>query len=259
MEALVKKILPRSVKDKIKSVRRDRQLDAALTRLAEVPENQALFHEILVELGRAWGDDGFRAAGGYLEEVARRAVEAQGPVLEIGSGLTTLVLGTLLGRRNVPVWTLEHHEEYFHHTQARLIRCGLTNVQLTFAPLRDYGEFVWYDPPLDALPRDFSIVVADGPPGDVKGGRFGLLPVLRSNFASGVIILLDDAEREKEQAVLRTWASEYGLSHQLQARDGKAWAVCSFTEEASEVLTREQLHVSNMVETSQFVREENPL
>jgi hypothetical protein len=261
MAALVKKILPRSVKDKLKGIRRDRQLDAALRRLAAVPVNEAPSHEILVELGRAWGDDGFRAVGGYLEEVARRAAEAQGPVLEIGSGLTTLILGTLLGRRNVPVWTLEHHAEFFHQTEARLKHCGLTNVHLTFAPLRDYGEFFWYDPPLEALPKDFSLVVADGPPGDVKGGRFGLLPVLRSYFAPGVVILLDDAEREKEMAVLRKWSCEDGLSHQLQARDGKAWAICSFSKEASEVMTREHPQVSKIVpsETSQFAREENPL
>jgi len=42
-----------------------------------------------------------------------------------------------------------------------------------------------------------------------------------------VVILLDDAERAHEAAVLRKWASEFKLSHQLHARDGKAWAICS--------------------------------
>jgi hypothetical protein len=45
-----------------------------------------------------------------------------------------------------------------------------------------------------------------------------------------VIVLLDDAEREQEKAVLRKWESEYGLTHQSFARDGKAWAICSFSE-----------------------------
>lgn len=240
MPALVKKILPKSVKDKIKSVRSDRQLDAAVRRLTAVPLNELPSHDVLSELGRAWGNEGFRALGGYLEEVARRAAEARGPVLEIGSGLTTLVLGTLLRPRNIHVWTLEHHPEYFRQTEAKLMRYGLTNVHLILAPLRDYGEFSWYDPPLDALPNDFSLVVADGPPGDVKGGRFGLLPVLRSHFVPGVVILLDDAEREKEKAVLQRWANEYGLSHQSHTRHGKAWAICSLAEACPEVLDREQ-------------------
>ena len=231
MMALVKKILPRSFKHKIKSINQERRFAATIRRLGAVGQNETPTPDILAELGRAWGDDGYRAIGGYLEDVARWAAETQGPVLEIGSGLTTLVLATLAGRRDLAVWTLEHDLLYFRNTEAKLSRYGLTNVHLTLAPLRDYGDFCWYDPPLDELPRNFGLVVADGPPGDVKGGRFGLLPVLRSHLAPGAVILLDDAERVQERAVLRKWASEFGLSQQLHMRDGKAWATCSFSAE----------------------------
>ena len=228
MLPLVKKVVPGPIKDKIKNMNRERRLDAAMYRLASVPANEAPGLDVLTELAQAWGDDGFRAVGGYLEEVTRWASEARGPVLEIGSGLTTLILGSVVGRRGFPVWTLEHHEEFFRNTEASLERYNLNNVHLTLAPLRDYGDFYWYDPPVEELPRDFSLIVADGPPGDVKGGRFGLLPVLRSHFASGAVVLLDDAERPQEKAVLQKWASEYGLTHQSHTRDGKAWAICSF-------------------------------
>lgn len=228
MLPLVKKVIPGSIKDKIKSMNRERRLDAAMQHLAAIPANEAPGLDVLTELAQAWGEDGFRAVGGYLEEVTRWAAEARGPVLEIGSGLTTLIIGSVAGRRGLPVWTLEHHPEFFRNTEATLKRYSLNNVHLTLAPLRDYGDFYWYDPPINELPRDFSLIVADGPPGDVKGGRFGLLPVLRSHFASGAVVLLDDAERPQEKAVLQKWASEYGLTHQSHARDGKAWAICSF-------------------------------
>ena len=231
MLPLVKKVIPGSLKDKIKSINRDRRLDAAMNQLAAVSMSEAPGRDVLTELVHAWGDDGYRAVGGYLEEVTRFAAEAKGPVLEIGSGLTTLILGTLAGRRGLPIWTLEHHPDYFRNTEARLKRYNLTNVNLTLAPLRDYGDFYWYDPPLDELPQDFSLIVADGPPGHVKGGRFGLLPVLRSHFASGAVVLLDDAERPQEKAVLQKWATEFGLLHQSHERNGKAWAICSFSSE----------------------------
>lgn len=228
MVAIIKKVLPSSLKNKIKSINRERQLSAAMKRLTAAVETGAPEPDVLAELGRAWGEDGYRAVGGYLEEVARFAMETRGPVLEIGSGLTTLILGALAARRGIPVWTLEHHPEYFAQTEETLKSLGLANIHLTLAPLRDYGDFCWYDAPLDALPRDFSLVIADGPPGDVKGGRFGLLPVLRSHFAPGVVVLLDDAERAREKAVLEKWEKEYGLSQQLHSRNGKAWAICSF-------------------------------
>lgn len=234
MVTLIKKIFPSSFKKKIKSINSDRRLDAAIRQLTSAAASGAPARDVLAELQRGWGDDGFHAVGGYLEEVAQWAAEARGPVLEIGSGLTTLLLGALVGRRGLPVWTLEHHPQFFRQTKERLKRYNVTNVHLTLSPLRDYGDFCWYDPPLDALPRDFGLVIADGPPGDVKGGRFGLLPVLRSHFAPGVVILLDDAEREQERAVLRKWETEFDLSHRLQAREGKAWAICSFSHETGE-------------------------
>src|SRR5215213_5043879 len=101
MVGIVKKILPSSFKDKIKSINRERQFAAAIRRLTSVSESEAPARDVLAELGRGWGDDGFRAVGGYLDEVASWAAEAQGPVLEIGSGLTTLVLGALAGRRGL--------------------------------------------------------------------------------------------------------------------------------------------------------------
>lgn len=229
MVGLVKRILPNSFKDKIKSINKERQFAAAMQQLAATPSDASMIG-VLQQLGRAWGEDGFRAVGGYLEEVARWAANGSGPVLEIGSGLTTMLLGTLAGRRGQEVWTLEHHPEYFRNTEAKLKRYSLTNVHLTLAPLRDYGDYCWYDPPVDILPRDFGLVVADGPPGDVKGGRFGLLPVLRSHFSRDAVILLDDAERPEEKAVLQKWANEYGVSHESRERDGKAWAICSFSQ-----------------------------
>lgn len=233
MVPVIKRVFPNSFKKKIKSLNRDRQLGLAIRQLTLASENGTPTPDVLAGLERAWGEDGFRAVGGYLEEVARFATEARGPVLEIGSGLTTLMLGVLVGRRGLPVWTLEHHPEYYSYNEAILKRLNLPNVHLTFAPLRDYGEYSWYDPPLEALPRDFELVIADGPPGDIEGGRFGLLPVMRSHFAPGVVVLLDDAEREREKAVLEKWKGEYSLSYHSQSRNGKAWAICSFSDENS--------------------------
>ena len=48
------------------------------------------------------------------------------------------------------------------------------------------GSFVWYDVPKDVWPAEFRLVVCDGPPGDMKGGRYGLLPLVGARLPPGL-------------------------------------------------------------------------
>jgi len=81
-------------------------------------------------------------------------------------------------------------------------------VILCTTPLKDYGDFCWYDAPLASMPASFSLVVCDGPPGATKGGRYGLVPVLGKRLSYGCVIMLDDAAREQELAIARRWEAE---------------------------------------------------
>ena len=206
---------------------RDRRMRSAVEGLGRLGEGEPPAAALLSEFEAAWGADGFRAVGGFLEEVTRRAARTEGPILEVGSGLTTLLLGLLAGRRGIGVYSLEHLPEFRSHTRQKLDRYRVREVNLVLAPLRDYGEFSWYSPPLEEFPRDVRLVIADGPPGDTKGGRFGLLPVMRAHMAPDVTILLDDAERPEEQECLRRWREEYGVQWEMSSKGGKAWAVCT--------------------------------
>ncbi|HEV2761818.1 MAG TPA: hypothetical protein VGV38_02395 [Pyrinomonadaceae bacterium] len=166
---------------------------------------------LLSGLRAGWGNEWYAARTDYLEELAARAVETDGPVLECGSGLTTLLLGLLAGRRGVEVWSLEHLPEWHARVAAGLARFDVPGVRAVLAPLRDYGGFDWYDPPLEEMPREFRLVVCDGPPGPTRGGRYGLLPVLGDRLTTDSLILLDDAERAGEREVLRRWHEEAAL------------------------------------------------
>ena len=60
------------------------------------------------------------------------------------------------------------------------------------------------------MPRSFSLVICDGPPSRTLGGRYGLVPVMRTRLKAGCVILLDDAEREHERQIARLWQTELG-------------------------------------------------
>ena len=106
------------------------------------------------------------------------------------------------------LWALEHSPEWADRTQRYLTRYRLKSVVLCVFPIKDYGEFCWYDIPPNGLPRRFSLVLCDGPPGGTKGGRYGLVPLLRERFEPGCVILLDDAEREQERAIAHRWQDQ---------------------------------------------------
>jgi predicted O-methyltransferase YrrM len=174
-----------------------------------------------------WGNLNYSGHPEYLGEVIRRAATTTDPILECGSGLTTILLGLFAGRRDIKVWTLEHDPEWFHRMVAAVRRYGIEGVELTLAPLRSYGEFVWYDVPIDRMPKRFGLVVCDGPPQKTtKGDRYGLLPVMRDSLNAGSVILFDDVKVEGPDPIVSRWIQESRESIQLfSSRPSDSYAV----------------------------------
>lgn len=197
----------------------------AIEKIRKLSPGQIPTRETLAALSAGWANEGYSANLDYLEEVSLRAAAAQGHILECGTGLTTILLGLLAGRQNNRVWSLEHSPEWSDLIRAVLKRHDIPGVQVLSHPLRQYGGFCWYDPSHSELPDAFTFVVCDGPPGDTPGGRYGLLPVLGDRIPEGTIILLDDANRPDETAVLHRWEKEFGLKVQLQEKSAGTFAV----------------------------------
>jgi hypothetical protein len=184
---------------------------AELARIAGESEPPgALWHELVI----AWGD-GWSAGRELLAGVAYHARRGEGPILECGSGLTTAVLAVLSDMTGRALWTLEHLPRWGEQTRRVIERVGGRAVSLHVAPLRDHGGFDWYDPPREVMPRDFGLVVCDGPPGRTRGGRYGLVPVLGDHLRTGCPVLLDDARRPGEARILEAWSRRLEVPYEL--------------------------------------------
>jgi hypothetical protein len=221
----VKKLVPAGVKKAARKSLLEQALRRAVQRLAALPEGEVPSRALLGDLLSAWSNDGFAADLDYLEEVARRAASVEGHVLECGSGLTTLLAGLLAGRRGFQTWSLEHHPEWRARVTAALTEHNIPRARVALAPLKDYGGFSWYDPPLAEMPGAFSLVVCDGPPWTTPGGRYGLLPVMHGRLHAGSLVLLDDANRPDEQEALGLWSDEYGVTFEMRETGEGAYAV----------------------------------
>jgi hypothetical protein len=212
MNMTIRKLIPSSLKSAAKAALRRYRIWRGVRAISNLNQGEVPTRKMLQTLSLGWGNDGYAANIDYLQEVAKNATTTEGPILECGSGLTTLLLGLLAGRRGVAICSLEHSQEWQQRISALLTENQISNVEVLRSPLRDYGDFSWYDPPLQNLPDHFRLVVCDGPPGTTKGGRYGLLPVFGERLPRGSVIVLDDAGRPGEVELVNHWRNEVDLA-----------------------------------------------
>jgi hypothetical protein len=153
-----------------------------------------------------WGNEGWSADASYLEAVCQWASEIRGPILECGSGLSTVLLGIVAPGR---VTSLEHLPDWRHRVRLAAARHGI-HVNVVYAPLVRYLSFDWYSLP-ESLTNLFELVICDGPPSQTAGGRYGLLPVVDRWLARKAIILMDDIDRADERRIVARWNDEFGV------------------------------------------------
>lgn len=159
---------------------------------------------------------GKAASADFLKLVADH-VRREKPevVVECGSGLSTTVIARCLqlnGRGQV--YSLEHMDEFAHQTRRELARQGLDDwasvVDAPLEPLELKGrEWQWYalrgapDSPIDLL-------IVDGPPARTGiNPRYPAGPMLFPRLSSRGAVLIDDARRAEEAAVIARWRKEF--------------------------------------------------
>ena len=212
--------MPVSVRNLARSCAQRYTFEYTFRRIAAVAPGKIPSRKLLDQLRNGWGNLGWSGRAAYLEEVVKWAAITPGPVLECGSGLTTLLLGLFAARRGIPVWTLEH-DFYWHQLMTEaLSRHHISGIELCRAPLRNYEKFSWYSAPLERMPGHFALVICDGPPErTTRGSRYGLLPIMRERLGSGSIILLDDLNVDSEDNVLGKWSADRSVTSRIWKAD----------------------------------------
>ena len=185
LRATYYKSVPRQIRTLIQGGQRDEIFQRAMAQFLKNPKACAQpGNPVLQDLIYGWGNEAWSALDEYLAACIEHALATRGPILECGTGLSTLLLGVIAKRRNITHWALEHKPEWALKVQGYLDAYKLSTV-IHARPLKDYGDFCWYDAPLETMPDSFFLVVCDGPPSRTKGGRFGLIPVMRERLTLG--------------------------------------------------------------------------
>jgi len=205
--------LARNVRDGVRASYRRMLLRTSLSRLddvtraGEVPEG-----ELITRLVRGWGNEAWSADPPLLSAMLEWVPKTSGTILECGSGLSTLVLGTAAGISGRRVFSFEHDPQWAARLERSLPMHMRGTIDLCVTPIRNHGEFDWYSLEGVHLPTDIGFVLCDGPPGGTRGGRYGLGPILIPLLAPGCIVLLDDTRRSSEQHIMKAWCAQFGAA-----------------------------------------------
>jgi len=206
-----KSLLPLRTLRRVREAHRRHVFRRAMRRFQRSPEiclqpGNSIFRDLIY----GWGNDSWSASDDFLAACIRHALHVDGPILECGSGLSTILVGHIANQRGVDHWALEHSTIWAMKTQSCLDEFNIDSVSLCVKPLADYSNYSWYDPPLESMPERFALVICDGPPGNTRGGRSGLVS-MSDRLKTGSVILLDDAERE----ITESWISKLNASSEF--------------------------------------------
>ena len=167
---------------------------------------------VLRRLIYGWDNTLWSGLEEFLCACIHDVLKTEGPVLECGSGLSTILIGAVAKNRRIKIWSLESTEEWGSKVAKNLERYKLDSVHLCVTPIIRYDEYDWYDAPFDKFPDRFALIICDGPPSTTNGGRSGLVQVLKTRVGAGCVVLLDDASRSEEEALAKRWEADFSAS-----------------------------------------------
>lgn len=153
------------------------------------------------------------ASTDILGELARTiATKRPLNVVELGSGLSTLVIAAALKRNGAGrVVSIDGDEAYAQKTRDQLALHGLAEwSEVRHAGIDDIvfenEHRPWYktDRLLDL--REVDLLFVDGPPSTIRADiRYPSLPWFWDRLRSGAYVIVDDAGREAEQSIRAAW------------------------------------------------------
>lgn len=138
-------------------------------------------------------------------------------IVELGSGVSTHLLSRLIKKHNLDtqVYAIEHDGDFIAATKKKYV--FEDNIHIIHAPLKEMtlegNTYQWYDLDTALIPDGINLLVVDGPIGiQQKEIRYPTFARLHDKMSQDVLVVVDDAYRRDEQAIVEKWKKEYGFS-----------------------------------------------
>ncbi len=166
-------------------------------------EAEGDYEELLRFAGNSWAAD-----AGVLAGISRIARQCRGPIIETGSGMSSVVMAAMTDQQ---VYTLEHLEHFAATTSYWAQLAEVRNLNIGCAPLKDF----WYDIEKFELPRKFALGFCDGPP-RLYGTRHKFLELIAPRCQ---VVVLDDVSSDaRYQRIVNEYAAHNGMEVTMLGR-----------------------------------------
>lgn len=166
-------------------------------------ETEADYNEVCRYIGNNYSVD-----PGLLALVVGVARKCRGPIIETGSGLSSVMMAAVTDQK---VYSLEHDDLYAAQTVRMGEKSGVNNFGVCYAPLKDF----WYDIEKFDLPAKFALGFCDGPP-RLYGTRMKFFEVIAPRCE---VLIVDDIKQDiKYLGKVYQWASENNRNVQILGR-----------------------------------------
>jgi len=161
-------------------------------------------------------DSGYEVSPEFAHLIISTILEKKpGTVLELGSGLSTILAGYALKKVGKGrLVSIDHQKQFTDSVNNDIKKHSLQQyAEVIHSPLKEISfngrSWLWYDQDKIKV-RDIDLLVIDGPPGYLqKLSRYPALPVLFSKLSSNAVILLDDGYRSDEKTMVDLWLMEF--------------------------------------------------
>lgn len=174
-----------------------------MPKFREGAETEADYNEVCKYIGNNYAVD-----PGVLALVVGVARKCCGPIIETGSGLSSVMMGAVTDQL---VYSLEHVDFYAAQTVKWAEEAGVENVGVCYAPLKEF----WYDIEKFDLPNKFALGFCDGPP-RLYGTRMKFFEVIAPRCE---VLVIDDVKQDiKYLGKVHQWAEENSRNVQILGR-----------------------------------------
>jgi len=172
---------------------------------------------IVASLYASWGDPLTQNDEVYLRSCLAEAAVAEGPILQCGSSLMTLLLGTVCDRadsKSKHVWCLEHDEHWANVIRSWLTEYRIQKAHMISARAEMFDGYAWYGVNTDRLAKKYSLVICEGARA-TPSGVIGAIKQIDSKLAENFVILARNISKPGELKFLAAWAKSKGASFAL--------------------------------------------